>query len=295
MVINIDAVNTIYSVLNRVILSRYKLGAKNIIAMASKDYKKGKFTLSDIKSKWEFDDESKLFKIKWNKDDLQAVRNFKIESFAVANVGDYELNEKLKDLYLKLKDDRNAFDLEARKMMLDYGIGLEDQMPSGWLESQMITAELRSYSSARWIKANDPDISDMYPAVKTHTRGDSKVRASHVQMYEDKIYMKNDPNLPAILPPALGEYRCRCSWQPVPVWEIEGKNIPKINKGEYEKNLDFENVVNPTDIKSIYQGYLKTKFKELSDDAIKQIRENIKRFAQQLDVKDIEAELNKIK
>lgn len=288
-----EAANIIYAYLNSTIIKNYRAGVKNIINTANSDYKKGKFSLTDIKHRVHFDNDSKLFKIKYTKNDAIAVKSFKLEAFAVGNVGEYELNEKLKQLYLDLKGDKDKFYNESQQLMLDYGIGLEDQMPAGWLESQMVTAELRSYSSSRWIKANDPDISELYPAVKTFTRGDSKVRASHKQMYEDRVYLKSDPNLPAILPPALGQYRCRCTWKPAARWEVESiDDIELIKKSDYKEKLDFENITNPADINSIYQGYLKGKFKDLPPDALKDIRKNLNAFSKQLNLDDIIEELN---
>lgn len=248
--------------------------------------------MHDVINRVQFDKESQLFKIRYGKQDAAAVLSYKLEAFAVANVGDYELNEKLKELYLQHRNNRDEFYKQSQQLMLDYGIGLQDQMPVGWLESQMITAELRSYGNARWIKVNDPDISELYPAVKTFTRNDSKVRASHREMYDGKIYLKNDPNLPAILPPALGQYKCRCTWQPAAKWELSGEDIPLIKKSDYKNNLDMENVSNPNDINSIYQGYLKGKFKELPGDVLKDIKIKMNIFRKGLNPKDIIKELN---
>lgn len=287
-----DAVNIIYAFLNETIIVNYRKGAKSLIKTVNSDYKKGKFTLHDVINRVQFDKDSELFKIRYNKQDALAVQSYKLEAFAVANVGDYELNEKLKDLYLQYRNNREEFHRQAQQLMLDYGIGLQDQMPVGWLESQMVTAELRSYGNARWIKVNDPDISDLYPAIKTFTRKDSRVRESHRLMYEGKIYLKSDPNLPAILPPALGQYRCRCTWQPAAKWELSGEEIPLIKKADYKDNLDMENVSNANDIHSIYQGYLKGKFKELPDDVLKDIKKKLNAFSKQLNQNDIIDELN---
>lgn len=200
-------------------------------------------------------------KIDWTAEDIHALNNFRTEAFHVAGVGSYELEEELKDLAVKYKDDFKLFEENARRKMLDYGIGLEDQSPSGWLKTNLDTAIRSSYHAGEWQRLQDPVLRRIYPAYKYMTVADGNVRPEHAALH-GKVYANDDPIWESIFPP--NGWSCRCYINTVDSEEAAGENINATSPAEREEiikqgkiNKDFNRNSGMT--KSIWGKWLQEK------------------------------------
>ena len=246
----------------------YKKGIKDIV-------KKHKSSVIKFAKKPDFYD------IDYNLTDEEAVRIFEKECFEVAGVGSYEAEEKLKKLAVE-SDSFDKFEEEARRIMLDY-IPVEEQAPSGWLETNLNTAINSSYSAAQYNRLQDPDIKDIYPAYKDMTRGDDRVREEH-QALDGVVFLNDDPLLDIVYPP--NDWNCRCYMLPLDADEINEKGnepLSTVRSEETEKSI-IDNVAkdfrrNPGKDKSIYDKWLKTKYKDMPKDLVKEIKTKAKEFS----------------
>jgi len=222
-------------------------------------------------------------------EDEAALKNFIKECFQVAGVGSYELEEKLKTLAVDIwKNGQNfdQFEQEARNLMLQY-IPLEDQAPSGWLETNFNTALNSSYSAAQYNRLQDEDVKALYPSYQYKTREDDHVRPEH-EALADMIFYNNDPMLDIVWPP--NDWNCRCFILPLDEDESKLADImPIIKDDETVKNItnnvapDFRR--NAGKDKSIFGKWLKTKYNDLPNDIVKEIKSLSKDYSKEYKIK----------
>jgi len=214
-------------------------------------------------------------------EDLAALHNFRIEAFTVANVGHFELEEKLKelarDVWQNHNQDFKLFEKQARDLMAQY-VPYEDIPPSGWLKTNLNTAINSSYNAAQYNRLQDSAVKDVYPAYKYMTRNDSRVRDSHRILHE-KVFRSNDPIWSEIWPP--NGWNCRCYVIPLSGEEV-GEPESMLRSGEYHKTLtkniskDFRR--NAGTMASIWGKWLQS---QLEDKKIKMSQDMVK-FANQM-------------
>lgn len=281
----------INSVLQDGILKAYAAGIKSVVEKNKKTIlKTGKepafnkyddeFQKKGIEKTIQKKRPSPIFNIDYTAEDLEAIRNFRIEAFTVATIGDYELQEKLKELAINTvrekQSDIEHFTKEARRISDRYIRG-------DWLKTNLTTATSSSYRAAEWIRLQDPDVKDIYPAYQYKTRQDSHVRDEHRKL-ADKVFRNHDPILKSIYPP--NGWNCRCYVIPLDQDEV-GSGRYKIenelrNESETKQLLkdafpnpkDAKNFMrNPGDSKSIWKKWINEKlsgFEGLVKDEIKQ-------------------------
>lgn len=188
---------------------------------------------------------SELIDVNWTEADRLMMERFQIEAFLVAGVGSYELEEKLKELAaarMKGLIDATDFELGARRLMMDYGIGLGEQPPSGWIQTNIDTAITGSVNAARWVRLTDPAITKVYPALMYRTQRDGRVRPEHAAL-DGKVFRKDDAIWRTIYPP--NGWRCRCYVEPLTADDAEIKDLEKTTpdtRKEYADNVheDFK-------------------------------------------------------
>ena len=202
--------------------------------------------------------------IDWTVEDIHAIQNFRTEAFTVAGVASYDLEEELKELALKYKDDFNEFEENARRKMLEYGIGLDEQAPTGWLKTNLNTAINSSYSAAEWIKLQDPVLRSVYPAYRYRTVGDNRVRPEHARL-DKLVYAADDPIWQSIWPP--NSWNCRCYTEALDHTEAGIEKIQPTTQAERKKIIaegkihkDFSRNAGIT--KSIWGKWLKEKLQD---------------------------------
>lgn len=161
-----------------------------------------------------------IFDIDYTARDVEALRNFQIEAFTVATIGDYELQEKLKELAADIvqnkQGDLELFKSEARRISDRYIRG-------DWLQTNLTTATSSSYRAAEWNRLQDPAVKELYPAYQYKTRKDSHVRDAHKKLH-DKVFRNHDPILKSIWPP--NGWNCRCFVLPL--------DYNEVNSGQYK-------------------------------------------------------------
>lgn len=183
-----------------------------------------------------------FYDIDYTAEDLKAIYNFRVEAFTVATIGDFELQEKLKDLAEKVirekQGDLDYFKSEAMRISDRYIRG-------DWLQTNLTTATSSAYRAAEWIRLQDPAVKDTYPAYQYKTRNDSRVRDEH-RAIADKIFRNHDPILKSIYPP--NGWNCRCFVIPLSQEELNGVEIENEFRSQEEtKKLLKEVFTNPKD------------------------------------------------
>lgn len=247
-----------------------------------KSYKKGIADVVKLNKQQKFKEKNSIISVDYTANDMTALKHFKLEAFTVAGVQSYELQEKLKDLAVEIWKKKGqsfkVFEEEARRIMLQY-IPLEDQLPSGWMETNLKTAIGQSYSAAQYIRLTDPEVSDIYPAWQFMTRNDSHVREEHAALHA-KVFSKDDPIWSSIYPPL--DWNCRCYVIPIAASELDQYEVEGMKRSaEYQKTLlagvnpDF---VNAGEEKSIWGKWVKAKFKDLPAEMKSKINKDIKSF-----------------
>lgn len=259
-------INTINGYLSPGITSGYKKGVESIVKMN----RRMKFTPDP------------LVKVSYTGADKEAIRNFLLEAFTVAGIGTYELEERLKELGVKVMDgtipDFESFHIEAKRVMLEYGIGLGKQPPSGWLKTNLDTAIVSSVQAARWRRLNNPEVTDLYPALMYRTQRDDRVRPAHAAL-DGKVFRKDDPVWRTIAPP--NGWLCRCFYTPLTVSEASDVKIETPTQEErnlYRDNVDPNFRRNSGETKSIWGKWLKTKLDEMPASEYMKLRELIKAY-----------------
>lgn len=215
-----------------------------------------------------------LFKVDYGTVDINALKNFKIEAFTVANIGIYELEEKLKALAVDvLKNKKGSvedFKKLSKDLILQY-VPMENVPPSGYLETNYNTAVKSCYNAAKWQRLQDPSVKALYPYYQFKTRKDSRVRDEHSRL-DDKVYSADDPAWSVIVPPL--DWNCRCYFIQLTRSESGDKTIEPISSEADVKNIideagigkDFRR--NPGETASIWGKWIKSKLKEMDTKAI---------------------------
>lgn len=244
-------VNTIYRILAKGIDEGYKTGISSI--------------MKGMKSRFTKEPEAVSFAARldvlYTANDQEAIRNFKINAFKVAGVGSWELQEELKQLGVNVMDgsipDYDTFEISVRQKMLQYGIGLGDQPPSGWIKTNLDHAIKSSISGARWKRVNDPQLQGVYIAWRYKTQLDQNVRDEH-QRLEGAVFRLNDPEGSKIFPP--NDWGCRCYEEFLTAEEAQGADISTPEQSrELLKEVPEEFRYNPGDKQSIWNKWLNEK------------------------------------
>lgn len=273
-------VNIIYKNLAKAIDSGYKAGVRSIIKQNKK-----KFTVDPTfifaltkDARITFDDKkSKIYNIDYTGKDLDAIYNFKLNAFKVAGVGSWELEEELKKLGVNILEseipDFDSFELQVRQKMLEYGIGLGDQPPSGWLKQNIDTAIKNSIAGARWNRVNDPELSGLYTHWIYKTQEDERVREEHVAL-DGRVFRIDDPAAAKILPPI--DWGCRCYEE-----YITGTEARSYETTSPEKSQELLNEVpddfkyNPGSGKDIWKRWLEEKFHDMPESEYSKLKDLI--------------------
>ena len=255
----------IYNILKRAIESGYKAGIQTIVQLNKKmQYADAKYSVS------------------YTAADEEAIHNFLLEAFQVAGVGSIELERKLKEAGEKLmrgeiksKDD---FELEVRRLMMNYGVDLADQPPSGWIQTNIDTAITSATNAARWKRLNEKGIGELYPALEYCTQRDIAVREEHAAM-DGLIYRRTDPIWDTIYPP--NGWNCRCYCKPIGITEAEQYNILESNEKTRKEYMnlvenDFRRNSGKTD--SIWDKWLRQKYRDMSEKDVAEIKRSLKNW-----------------
>lgn len=229
--------------------------------------------------------ESPLFNIDYTARDIEALRNFQIEAFTVATIGDYEVQEKLKELAAEIVQDKQGdlelFKTEARKISDRYIRG-------DWLQTNLTTATSSSYRAAEWIRLQDPAVKDIYPAYQYKTRKDSHVRDAHKKLH-DKVFRNNDPILKSIWPP--NGWNCRCFTLPLDQNEVSSgqytienglrneAETKQLLKEAFPVPKDAKNFMrNPGETKSIWKKWINEKLDGFEGPVRDEIQRKVKQY-----------------
>lgn len=192
------------------------------------------------------DSTSNIYSKKYTGAEKKMLQNFMAESFTVAGVLNFRMQEKLKQLAADIlkgktgeqvsrgeeKVDPNKLFVERAKELLHQYQYDGKIAPDGHLKANFNTAVSSAYHGSLWQKTQDAGI---YSALQYKTRKDSKVRDSHRSL-DDKIFYIADPIWKTIYPP--NGWNCRCYTTPLTVTEIVGKQIEDSQRNpEAEKTI----------------------------------------------------------
>jgi SPP1 gp7 family putative phage head morphogenesis protein len=213
--------------------------------------------------------------INWTEADKLMMDRFNMEAFLVAGVGSYELEEKLKELAaarMKGLIDATDYEIGARRLMMDYGIGLGEQPPSGWIQTNIDTAITGSVNAARWVRLTDPTISKVYPALMYRTQRDGRVRPEHAAL-DGKVFSKDDSVWQTIYPP--NGWRCRCYVEPL---TLDSDKMKDLEKTTSDKRKEYTDCVHE-DFKhnsgmdgSVWGRWLKMKLKGMPEAEVSKLK-----------------------
>ena len=192
------------------------------------------------------DSTSNIYSKKYTGAEKKMLQNFMAESFTVAGVLNFRMQEKLKQLAADIlkgktgeqvsrgeeKVDPNKLFVERAKELLHQYQYDGKMPPDGHLKANFNTAVSSAYHGSLWQKTQDAGI---YSALQYKTRKDSKVRDSHRSL-DDKIFYIADPIWKTIYPP--NGWNCRCYTTPLTVTEIVGKQVEDSQRNpEAEKTI----------------------------------------------------------
>ena len=220
-----------------------------------------------------------MFDVNWTEADRLMLERFRMEAFLVAGVGTYELEEKLKELASRrMKGELDAMDweLEARRAMMEYGIGLGEQPPSGWIQTNIDTAITGSLNAARWQRLNDPSIRKVYPAMMYRTQRDGRVRAEHAAL-DGKVFRVSDAVWAKIYPP--NGWRCRCYVEPLTVDDAEMKDLETTtpdSRKEYADKVQEDFKHNSGQDGSVWGRWLKMKLKGMPENVQEELQKKVR-------------------
>lgn len=262
-------VEEIYKLLKKAVVSGYKSGIRSVV----KQNKDLRYVKENVK-----------YSTSYTATDEEAVKNFLTEAFEVAGVGTIELEKKLKESgekymrgEIKSNDD---LELEVRRLMLEYGIGLASQPPGGWIKTNIDTAIVSATNAARWNRLNEKGVTELYPALQYKTQQDAAVRDEHAAL-EGAIYRKDDPIWNTIYPP--NGWNCRCYVKPVGITEMNDVTVSTTSE-EYRKQIketideNFRRNAGETD--SIWGKWLKQKYRDMTEDDVREIKKMLKENVQ---------------
>lgn len=227
---------------------------------------------------------SEKLKKKYTLQDKKALENFMIEAFTVAKIGEYDMQVKMKELAKEVMTDPDKsikwFKEQAQKLANQYIRG-------DWLETNIVTAYSSSYEAANWIRMNDPDITDLYPAVQYLTRKDSRVREEHAVL-DGMYFRKNDPILSRIYPP--NGWNCRCTVIPISRDEMPPSLVEPLQRSAADTKQILKETFpdkktlkefgrNPGESKSIWGKWINEKFADIPQSTLAEIKREVKQFA----------------
>ena len=255
-------IKSIYGILSTGIDKGYKTGIESIISQNKKKFKKlNKFSENEL-IYFGPKKGNRIFKIDYSGKDLKAIHNFKKNAFQVAGVGSWELEEELKKLGIDVMNgtiDRNAFEIAVRQKMQQYGIGLGDQPPSGWIQQNLDHAMKSSMAGARWLRVTDPQLKGLYSAWVYHTQEDDRVRPAH-QVLDGKVFSMDDPVAARMIPPV--DWGCRCFEDYITRAEASDMDIAG-NSDELIKEVPPDFRFNPGIDQDIWNKWLDQKLSDM--------------------------------
>lgn len=261
----------------------YAKGLKSVVELNKK--KIAKLTGGDVTA---FSGDRPLFEVDYSQADVQAIKNMKVEAMTVANVGIYELEEKLKEIAIdetgkKLSPDE--FSRRARKLISEY-VPLDDVPPDGYLKTNYKTALSSSFGAAQYQRLQDKSIKGLYPAYRYMTRQDSRVRPEHALLHE-RVFYSVDPIWQKIYPP--NGWNCRCYVIPLDADEVRDLKIESPYRGKNaeeeilkQAGIDKEFRRNAGDVKSIWSKWLNSKLKEID---YNKVTNEVLDYVKSLDIK----------
>lgn len=238
---------------------------------------------------------SKLFNIRWDETDERLLNIFKKECFTVAHIGEYELEEKIKELGVKVQQDmpeggwklngksispQNLFSAMSRELIGEYTGGDAARIPgSGWLRTNIDTANSSAYHAAEYKRLRQ--VTDIYPYYKYMTRADNRVRDEHAALH-GKVFFHSDPIWKAIWPP--NGWNCRCYVTPMTSEEVQGEGtyVPPVGSAHQQELIkhvppDFRR--NPGIEEHIFTKWAQQKFKDMPKEKIEEIKNKIEEFS----------------
>lgn len=177
-----------------------------------------------------------LLNIKYTGVEKKLLQNFMVESFTVAGVLNYDLEEKLKVTAAEIlkredtKDPKKLFLAEAKKIIPQYQYDGKIP-PDGHLLTNFRTAVSSAYHGSMWQKITGAGI---YAALQYKTREDSKVREAHRKL-QDKIFYLEDEIWKWIFPP--NGFNCRCYVIALRLEELKGKTVETPVRTEEETKI----------------------------------------------------------
>lgn len=266
-------VNTIYKFLAAGIDQGYRSGIKSIVRQNKKKFTYTEKLLFDNKG-----NRGRIFNIDYTGKDLDAIHNFKLNAFKVAGVGSWELEEELKKLGVKVLEseipDFDTFEIEVRQKMLQYGIGLGDQPPSGWIKQNIDTAIKNSIAGARWNRVNDAELKGLYTHWKYHTQQDERVRDEHVVL-DMTVYRIDDETAAKIIPPI--DWGCRCYEEYITGTEARSYDTITPEKShELLREVPDEFRYNPGSGKDVWKRWLDQKFNDMPESEYSKLKDLIR-------------------
>lgn len=241
------------------------------------------------------DDGRNFFKIDYTATDIQALQNFKVESFNVAGVGSYKLQEELKQLAIDVWQNKESnvklFEEQARKKILEY-VPVTDVPPGAYLKTNFNTGLAGAYHGAEFIRLQDPSMLKVYPGYKYMTRNDSVVRPEHEELH-GKIFRADDKIWLVIYPP--NGWNCRCFVIQLDINEVgelsasDENNFMELSSSKRKEFIskagidsDFDH--NPGAVKSIWQKWIDSELKNIDYD---KVYTAMKQYADENKAKDI--------
>jgi len=273
----------IYKVLAAGVIKGYSDGIRSVIKLTKRHVRK-------------FDDNpSRLFDIRWTGKDEELIGIFKKECFTVALIGEYELEEKIKELGVKVQEEmpeggwkldgksitpQSLFAVLTRNLVGEYTGGDAVKIPpSGWLRTNLNTSNSTAYHAAEYQRLQQ--VSDIYPYYKYMTRADDRVRDEHAALH-GKVFFHNDPIWDSIWPP--NGWNCRCYVTPLTPEEVreEGTYVPPI-ESQHQKELikdvppDFRRNAGKTG--HIFDKWIKEKLSGMPKPKSEEIKNQVNKFS----------------
>jgi Uncharacterized protein, homolog of phage Mu protein gp30 len=217
------------------------------------------------------------FRFRTNYTDIEKalLQNFMVESFTIAGVLDYQLQEKLKELSVRiltdpgLVKDVSGKTTDPKELFVKLASGFISKYshtgetpPAGYLATDFRTAVTSAWSASYWHKIKG---SGIYVAIQYKTREDNRVREAHEKL-EDRVWLIDDPIWLVIYPP--NDFNCRCYPKPLTAAELTGiestateSDIEEIvTQGGVGENFRR----NSGEVASIYQKWLDSKLEEIN-------------------------------
>lgn len=202
------------------------------------------------------------------------LQNFLVESFTVSGVLNYDLQEKLKELAVKIMNDpafqtsvsgktvdpNKEFIRLAQGMIAKYNYTGETP-PEGHLQTNLRTAINSAWNASNWNKINE---SGIYPALQYKTMADNRVREEHAKLH-DRVWLTDDPVWDSIYPP--NSHNCRCRIKPITHDEL-GQHYVEPTTDQMRADIKVEAGIskefdrNSGKVQSIWQKWLDAKMEK---------------------------------